>query len=82
MTPTYANTFGIRKVTNQNGDIVEVTLDISYKYMENTITFTNKGLENISAPAADQIASVVMNYQSAMSLRNLLIQTLRTEDDM
>ena len=40
------------------------------------MTVTPKGLENISTPAADQIASVVMNRQTAISLRNLLIQTL------
>lgn len=76
MTPQYANTFGLRKVCDKEGQILEVTLDVAYKYMETTMTVTPKGLENISTPAADQIASVVMNRQTAISLRNLLIQTL------
>jgi len=76
MRPEYANTFGIRRVNDKDGDLIEVTLDISHKYMENAMTVTSKGLENIATPAADQIASVVMNKQSALSLRNLLIQTL------
>jgi hypothetical protein len=79
MRPEYANTFGLRKVTDKDGEILEITLDISHKYMETTMTVTPKGLENISTPANDQIASVVMNRQSAISLRNLLIQTLGDE---
>lgn len=76
MKPEYANTFGIRKVSDKEGEVLEVTLDIAYKYMETAVTVTPKGLENISTPAADQIVSIVMNRQSAISLRNLLIQTL------
>jgi len=76
MKPEYANTFGIRKVSDKEGEVLEVTLDISYKYMETAMTVTSKGLENISTPASEQIASVVMNRQSAIALRNLLIQTL------
>ena len=76
MKPEYANTFGIRKVSDKEGEVLEVTLDIAYKYMETSVTITPKGLENISTPAADQIASIVMSRQSAISLRNLLIQTL------
>ena len=79
MKPEYANTFGLRKVSDKDGEVLEVTLDISYKYMETTMTVTPKGLENISTPANDHIASVVMNRQSAISLRNLLIQTLGME---
>jgi len=79
MKPEYANTFGLRKVSDKDGEVLEVTLDISFKYMETTMTVTPKGLENISTPASDQIASVVMNRQSAISLRNLLIQTLGAE---
>ena len=79
MRPEYANTFGLRKVTDKDGEILEITLDISHKYMETTMTVTPKGLENVSTPANDQIASVVMNRQSAISLRNLLIQTLGDE---
>ena len=79
MKPQYANTFGIRKVSDKEGEVLEVTLDVAYKYMETAVTVTSKGLENISTPAADQIASIVMNKQSAISLRNLLIQTLGVE---
>ena len=79
MKPEYANSFGIRKVTDKEGEVLEVTLDIAYKYMENAITFTSKGMESVSTPAADQVASIVMNRQSALSLRNLLIQTLGVE---
>ena len=79
MIPKYANTFGIRKVSDKEGQVLEVTLDIAYKYMENTMTLSAKGVENISTPAAEQITSVVMNRQSAISLRNLLIQTLGME---
>ena len=80
MKPEYANTFGIRKVSDKEGEVLEVTLDISYKYLENAVTFTSKGMENVSTPAADQVASIVMNRQSAISLRNLLIQTLGVEN--
>ena len=80
MKPEYANTFGLRKVADPQGQILEVTLDISYKYMENAVTFTSKGMENVSTPAAEQVASIVMNRQSAISLRNLLIQTLGVEN--
>ena len=59
--------------------ILEVTLDISYKYMENALTVTSNGLENVSTPNADHVASSVMNRQSAISLRNLLIQSLGDE---
>ena len=79
MRPEYANTFGLRKVTDKDGEILEITLDISHKYMETTMTVTPKGLENISTPANDQIASGVMNRQSAISLRNLLLQTMGDE---
>lgn len=79
MKPEYANTFGIRKVSDNQGEVLEVTLDITYKYMETALTVTPKGLENVSTPNADQVASIVMNRQSALSLRNLLIQTLGME---
>ena len=79
MKPEYANTFGVRKVADKEGNILELTLDIAYKYMETAVTVTSKGLENISTPAAEQVASVVMNRQSAIALRNLLIQTLDGE---
>ena len=76
MKPVYANTFGLRKVCDRNGDLVEATLDIAYKYMDSKITVTPKGVETIAIPAADQIASIVLTKQNAISLRNLLIQTL------
>ena len=79
MKPEYANTFGVRKVADKEGNILELTLDIGFKYMESAVTVTPKGLENISTPAAEQVASVVMNRQSAIALRNLLIQTLDNE---
>ena len=40
--------------------------------MENALTVTSNGLENVSTPNADHVASIVMNRQSAISLRNLL----------
>ena len=43
MKPEYANTFGIRKVSDKEGEVLEVTLDISYKYMENAVTFQGDG---------------------------------------
>ena len=76
MKPEYVNTFGLRKVTSSEGEILEVTLDASYKYMESAITVTSKGVENISTPSADTVASIVMNRQTALSLRSLLNQTL------
>ena len=80
MRPEYANTFGIRKVTSKDGEVVEVALDIVHKYMETTVTVTPNGLENVTTPASDHIASIVMNKQSALSLRNLLVQTLGWEE--
>ena len=68
-----------RQVADPQGQILEVTLDISYKYMENALTVTSNGLENVSTPNADHVASIVMNRQSAISLRNLLIQSLGDE---
>lgn len=80
MKPEYVNTFGLRKVSDKQGEILEITLDVSYKYMENTVTVTTNGLENIATPNTEQVASMVMNRQSAISLRNLLIQTLDGEN--
>lgn len=80
MRPEYANAFGLRKVTDKDGHLLEVTLDISCKYMENAITVNSQGgIENVATPTADTVASIVMNRQSAISLRNLLIQTLGNE---
>jgi len=80
MKPEYVNTFGVRKVSDKEGNLLELTLDATYKYMETAVTVTPKGLENISTPAAEQVASIVMNRQSAIALRNLLIQTLDSEN--
>ena len=80
MIPEYVNTFGLRKVTDKEGEILEITLDMAHKYMETSVTVTSKGMENISTPAFEQVASVVMNRQNAIALRNLLIQTLDSEN--
>ena len=80
MKPEYANTFGVRKVADKEGNILGLTLDIGFKYMESAVTVTPKGLENISTPAVETVASIVMNRQSAIALRNLLIQTLDSEN--
>ena len=79
MKPVYANTFGLRKVTSPDGDIVEVTLDVSCKYMETAMTLTKGGMEAVSTPAAEQVASLVMTRNSALALRNLLNATLGEE---
>jgi len=79
MKPEYVNAFGLRKVANSEGEVLEVTLDASYKFMETAVTVTSKGLENISTPNAETVASLVMNRQTAISLRNLLIQSLGVE---
>ena len=79
MMPEYVNTFGLRKVADKDGEILEITLDMAFRYMETAVTATQKGLENVSTPAVEQVASVVMNRQNAIALRNLLIQTLGVE---
>ena len=76
MKPVYVNTFGLRKVCDPQGEILEITLDATHKYMENTLTVTAKGVENVSTPAAEQVVSMVMNRSSALSLRNLLDKML------
>lgn len=76
MKPVYANTFGLRKVCSPNGEIIEITLDATYKYMETAMTVTGKGLETVSTPAAEQVVSLVMNRASALSLRALLDKML------
>lgn len=80
MKPEYVNTFALRKVSDRQGEILEITLDASYKYMENNVTVTANGLENVATPNTDLVASLVMTRQSAISLRNLLIQTLDGEN--
>ena len=80
MKPEYVNTFALRKVVSKDGEVLEITLDAAHKYMENYVTVTSNGLENVATPANDQIASLVMNRQTAISLRNLLVQTLDGEN--
>ena len=76
MKPVYANTFGLRKVCSPEGELVEVTLDVAYKYMEAAMTVTNNGIETVSTPTAEQVVSIVMNRASALSLRALLDKML------
>ncbi len=76
MTPVYANTFGLRKVCNTEGEIIEVALDISHKYMKTAMTVTANGVETVSTPAAEPVISLVMNRASALSLRALLDKML------
>ena len=79
MKPEYVNTFALRKVLDKEREVLEITLDASHKYMENNVTVTANGLENVATPATDLVASLVMNRPTAISLRNLLIQTLDGE---
>lgn len=79
MKPEYVNAFALRKVTSPDGELLEVTLEASHKFMENTVTVTPKGLENVATPGSDAVASLVMNRQTAISLRNMLIQSLGAE---
>ena len=59
MRPEYANAFGLRKVTDKDGHLLEVTLDTSCKYMENAITVNSQGgIENVATPTADTVASI------------------------
>jgi len=76
MKPVYANTFSLRKVSNLEGEIMEVTLDVAYKYMETSMTVSTSGVETVSSPAAEQVVSVVMNRASALSLQALLDKML------
>ena len=80
MKPEYVNAFALRKVVNQAGETLEITLDASHKYMENNVTVTSNGLENVATPATDLVASMVMNRQTAVSLRDLLVRTLAGEE--
>ena len=76
MKPVYANTFGLRKVCSPQGEVIEITLDAAYKYMETAMTVTANGVEAVSTPAAEQVISIVMNRSSALSLRALLDKML------
>ena len=79
MRPSYVNVFGVRKATDKEGNILEVTLDASCKYMETSVAVTPQGMENLSTPAVDPVVSLVMNSQSAIALANLLAKTLNPE---
>ena len=79
MIPEYVNVFAVRKASDKEGNILEVTLDASCKYMETKVVATAQGMENVSTPAVEQVTSLVMNRQSAIALCNLLIKTLGEE---
>ena len=81
MKPLYANFFGVSKTQNADGELVELTLNISHKYMEQQSTIGPNGVETISAPAMEQIASNLLTPANARALRALLDQTIRTADE-
>ena len=81
MKPLYANFFGVSKTQNADGELVELTLNISHKYMEQLTTIGPNGVETISAPAMEQIASILLTPANARALRALLDQTIRTADE-
>ena len=80
MKPTYANFFGVSKVQNQEGELMELTLNISHKYMEQQSTIGPTGVETISTPAMEQIASIVLTPANARALRALLNKTLGEQE--
>ena len=80
MKPTYANFFGVSKVQNQEGELMELTLNISHKYMEQQSTIGPTGVETISPPAMEQIASIVLTPANARALRALLNKTLGEQE--
>lgn len=67
--------FGVSKTQNADGELVELTLNISHKYMEQQTTIGPNGVETISAPAMEQIASILLTPANARALRALLDQT-------
>ena len=81
MKPLYANFFGVSKTQNADGELVELTLNISHKSMEQQTTIGPNGVETISAPAMEQIASILLTPANARALRALLDQTIRTADE-
>ena len=81
MKPLYANFFGVSKTQNADGELVELTLNISHKYREQQTTIGPNGVETISAPAMEQIASILLTPANARALRALLDQTIRTADE-
>lgn len=80
MKPVYANFFGLNKTQNANGETIELTLNICHKYMEQQNTIGPNGVETISAPAMDQIASVLLTPANAKALRALLDQHIGDEE--
>ena len=80
MKPTYANFFGVSKVQNQEGELMELTLNISHKYMEQQSTIGPTGVETISTSAMEQIASIVLTPANARALRALLNKTLGEQE--
>ena len=81
MKPVYANFFGVNKTQNADGQLVELTLNISHKYMAQQTTVGPNGVETISAPAMEQIASILLTPTNARALRALLDQTIRAADE-
>ena len=69
MKPEYVNTFALRKVVNKDGEALEITLDASHKYMENNVTVTSNGLENVATPASDQAMGRARASQGFILLR-------------
>lgn len=80
MKPVYANFFGLNKSQNVNGETIELTLNICHKYMEQQNAIGPNGVETISAPAVDHIASILLTPASAKALRALLDQHISDED--
>ena len=44
MKPVYANFFGINKTQNASGEVLELTLNISHKYMAQETTIGPNGV--------------------------------------
>lgn len=80
MKPTYANFFGVSKVQNQEGELMELTLNISHKYVEQQTIVGQNGVETISAPAMEQVASILLTPANAQALRALLNKTLGEQE--
>ena len=76
MKPGYANFFGINKTQNASGEVLELTLNISHKYMAQETTIGPNGVETISAPAMEPVASILLTPANAQALRALLNKTL------
>ena len=80
MKPVYANFFGINKTQNASGDVLELTLNISHKYVEQQTIVGQNGVETISAPAMEQVASILLTPANAQALRALLNKTLGEQE--